>query len=60
MLTTTNPNECGQPIDTDELWQRARYTTQDIPRGFFVLRDTSTNYLLVTTDRITGIECSKL
>jgi hypothetical protein len=57
MLTTTY---CGDPKDTDELWQRVQHTAQDVPQGFFVLGDTSTNYLLVAMDRITAIEYSKL
>jgi CDP-diacylglycerol pyrophosphatase len=60
MLTTTNPSDCGQPTDTDELWQRAYHTAQDVPRGFFVLRDSLTSYLLAATDRLTGIECPEL
>ncbi|MEU6314001.1 CDP-diacylglycerol diphosphatase [Streptomyces sp. NPDC047014] len=64
---------CGSPTDTDPLWQDVQYCTQGIvpPSGqrpnclkttanYVVLHgrpETTHNYLLVPSCRITGIEC---
>lgn len=59
MPTTPNPSDCGQPTDTDDLWQRAQFTLQDIQRGFFVMGH-APPYLVAAADRISGIECPEI